>query len=677
MVRGDSRAVHKPEVKSTDAGEKKPTQKMAYMPALDGVRAIAVLAVLAYHLNLPWAQGGLLGVTIFFVLSGFLITKLLLVEYTTTGRINFAQFWIRRARRLLPAIITVLLVMSALYTVFNHALLTKMRTDFLPSLFFFNNWWQIFHNVSYFDNLGAPSPLTHFWSLAIEEQYYLFFPLFLFVVMRLKARRKVFMGILAGIALISAVEMVVLYTPGGDPTRVYYGTDTRMFSLLIGACLAVGTIGRIPRVGMLGRQIIALVSFAGLLCAIVFTDGMSVFPYYGGLVFVSLLTAALLYSVSYQGGGVAGKILTFAPLKWLGERSYGIYLWHFPIILLMTNQNATAEPPVWLMVLQIAVTLGVAELSYRFVEQPLRRGRLWGPARIAVSPDVSVGDAQAQGAQQVAGRVAAVLRGVARMLSHLPLAVPVTWVLIAAMAVGGVGMAVVPSTSVLGADAEQQIRDGAGVQAPTEGSGAASGQGAASEQGTASDDSAQGKQGSTGDSSAKKPASGGGDAKDAAQKGAVAEDAYPIVVIGDSVASGVKNLFVANFPRGYMDAKPNRQIDGGIEAYKQVAATGKVGTKVVFSLGTNAYLTKESLEEAVAAVGEEKHIWFVTVRKPGPSKFKSNAAIAEVAATYKNVDVIDWYAASEGHDEYFNGDGTHLSMKGGKVYWSLIAEATK
>lgn len=672
----DSRTSRAPRAPERQANPAKPrkAKKMAYMPALDGVRALAVLAVLGYHLNVPWAQGGLMGVTIFFVLSGFLITKLLLVEYTTTGRIDFAQFWIRRARRLLPAIVTVLLVMSALYTVFNHALLTKMRTDFLPSLFFFNNWWQIFHNVSYFDNLGAPSPLTHFWSLAIEEQYYLFFPIFLFVVMRLKTRRKVFMGILAGIALLSAVEMAVLYTPGGDPTRVYYGTDTRMFSLLIGACLAVGTIGRIPRVGLLGRQIIAAVSFAGLVAAIVLTDGMGVFPYYGGLVLVSLLTAALLYAVSYEGGGIAGKVLTFAPLKWLGERSYGVYLWHYPIILLMTDQNATAEPPVWMLVLQLAVTLVVAELSYRFVEQPLRRGRLLGPARIEAAPDVSAEGSDTEGARRVAGRVASVLRSGARGLSRLPLAVPVTCVLIAAMAVGGVGMAVVPSTSVLGAEAEQQIRDGAGVQAPD----AAEGSESANTQGEAT---AQGEVSGQGEASAAPeatPSEGASDASSAkASEAPVAKDAYPIVVIGDSVASGVKNLFVATFPGGYMDAKPNRQIPAGIEAYKQVAATGKVGNKVVFALGTNAYLTKESLEEAVAAVGEDKHIWFVTVRKPGPSKFKSNEAIAAVAAEHKNVDVIDWYAASEGHDEYFNGDGTHLSMAGGKVFWQLIADATK
>ena len=147
--------------------------KSRYIPALDGLRTLAVVAVVLYHLNLTWAQGGLLGVTIFFVLSGYLITRLLLNEVAKTGRIDLKSFWIRRIRRLVPAVVTVVFVTCALCTIFNHVMLTKMRPDILPSLLFFNNWWQIAQNVSYFNALGDPSPLTHFWSLAIEEQFYL------------------------------------------------------------------------------------------------------------------------------------------------------------------------------------------------------------------------------------------------------------------------------------------------------------------------------------------------------------------------------------------------------------------------------------------------------------------------------------------------------------------------
>ena len=163
--------------------------KSRYIPALDGLRAFAVLAVIAYHMRMPWAPGGLLGVTVFFVLSGYLITSLLLIEYDDTGKIDLPHFWLRRIRRLVPAIVLVIVCTAVLCTLFNHALLTKMRPDVLPSLLFFNNWWQIFHDVSYFEALGAPSPLAHFWSLAIEEQFYLVWPVALFAALKLGAKK--------------------------------------------------------------------------------------------------------------------------------------------------------------------------------------------------------------------------------------------------------------------------------------------------------------------------------------------------------------------------------------------------------------------------------------------------------------------------------------------------------
>ena len=212
--------------------------KSRYIPALDGLRTLAVVAVVLYHLNLTWAQGGLLGVTIFFVLSGYLITRLLLNEVAKTGRIDLKSFWIRRIRRLVPAVVTVVFVTCALCTIFNHVMLTKMRPDILPSLLFFNNWWQIAQNVSYFNALGDPSPLTHFWSLAIEEQFYLIWPPLLFAMVSMHVSKPNTRRVVLGLAAVSALAMMVLYNPAADPSRVYYGTDTRVFSLLLGAWMA-------------------------------------------------------------------------------------------------------------------------------------------------------------------------------------------------------------------------------------------------------------------------------------------------------------------------------------------------------------------------------------------------------------------------------------------------------
>ena len=212
--------------------------KSRYIPALDGLRTLAVVAVVLYHLNLTWAQGGLLGVTIFFVLSGYLITRLLLNEVAKTGRIDLKSFWIRRIRRLVPAVVTVVVVTCALCTIFNHVMLTKMRPDILPSLLFFNNWWQIAQNVSYFNALGDPSPLTHFWSFAIEEQFYLVWPPLLLAMVSMHMSKPNTRRMVLGLAAVSAIAMMVLYNPAADPSRVYYGTDTRLFSLLLGAWMA-------------------------------------------------------------------------------------------------------------------------------------------------------------------------------------------------------------------------------------------------------------------------------------------------------------------------------------------------------------------------------------------------------------------------------------------------------
>lgn len=712
---GDENRI-KTQTESTRRGgaHAQPSRGILYMPALDGVRALAVLAVLLYHLDVPWAGGGLMGVTVFFVLSGYLITKLLLVEFTQSGTINFKGFWLRRAKRLLPAIVTLMIVMGALYTFFNHALLTKMRSDLLPSLFFVNNWWQIFHNVSYFDNLGAPSPLTHFWSLAIEEQYYLVFPIFIFLVLRMKMRRRNLQILTGMMAAASALAMLLLYNPDVDPSRVYYGTDTRAFSLLIGALLAISTIGRAPVLNKLARQAVGAVGLLGIVLVVIFSDGMSSFPYYGGILLVSLLTAMLLYGVVQPDGGPLTWALSIPPMAWLGQRSYGVYLWHFPIILLMTDQNAASERPLWLTIVQIVTVLAISELSYRFVEMPVRKNTFF--ARVARSQEkgakASVAHAVKSGARvgaatatesasgnpalidrlKVAVRVAGAVY--LRFIKRLPLLPAVTTALLVTFCVSSAGFAFVPSTSVLGAEAEQAIIDGGGQAAnPSAPSGASQGgengaqAGASSNSGAtpssssgdapsaSAGDAASASAGATPSEGASSQSSQSSSSSSSPKDDGFAADAYPIVVVGDSVARGASLYFQEYFPGGYIDAQPNRQIAAGIEVYKQIEATGKVGKKVVVSLGTNAYLTPETIEQMIAAIGEKRHIWFVTVRKPGPSKYKTNEAIAQAAANHDNVDYVDWFSASEGHNEYFNGDGTHLSYAGARVYWQLIQDA--
>ncbi|MCT4793756.1 acyltransferase family protein, partial [Exiguobacterium artemiae] len=206
-----------------------------YMPGLDGLCAFAVIAVILYHLSVPMLTGGFLGVDVFFVLSGYLITGLLLSEWQQTGRIDLKRFWVHRFRRLFPPLFVLLVLVLSYVTLFERDLLHSLRQDSVAALLYTTNWWYIVHDVSYFESFGKPSPIQNLWSLAIEEQFYLIFPIVL--SFGLGSKRLLLRGI-GLLALLSALLMAILFTPGADPSRVYYGTDTRLFALLIGSLLA-------------------------------------------------------------------------------------------------------------------------------------------------------------------------------------------------------------------------------------------------------------------------------------------------------------------------------------------------------------------------------------------------------------------------------------------------------
>ncbi len=361
-----------------------------YMPGLDGLRAIAVLAVIAFHEQFGWAQGGLLGVGVFFTLSGYLITDLLLGEWVADGRVRLRDFWLRRARRLLPALFVMLAVVTAWVTIFDRARLASLRGPVAAAATYVSNWYLIIKNQSYFARFAPPQPLDHLWSLAVEEQFYLIWPwlLLLGLLCLRRFRRTSATWLIAptlALAAASAVAMALLYQPGFDPTRVYEGTDTRACGLLVGAALAMawpsrGREATKPRV----RVTVDAAGFAGLavIGVLIWRLGQySPFAYRGGLVLLSFATAAVLAAAAL-GDGLVGRVLGWGPLRWVGVRSYGIYLWHFPVIVLTSPANSGEDLPraAW----QIAVTVILAALSWRFVEEPVRHGalgRLWKQVR--------------------------------------------------------------------------------------------------------------------------------------------------------------------------------------------------------------------------------------------------------------------------------------------------------
>lgn len=415
------------------------------MPGLDGLRAVAVAAVVAYHLGVPWAPGGLLGVGIFFTLSGYLITDILLSNWESLGSLHLRAFWAARARRLLPALAVMLAVVTVWAAVAQPSQLGALRSDVAAASVYVSNWWLILQHVSYFARFGPPAPLGHLWSLAVEEQFYLIWPWLLWggliwerrrwartsarapgplptmigdggplpvmksdapppmaaltaipaipaaVATTRRAPRQHWAMAVATLlaATASAVEMGALYHPSFDPSRVYDGTDTRAFAILFGAALAMVWPSQGLRANLSpgarrlldGAGALGLVSIAML---IAFTSQYSSFVYPDGMVLLALATVLVVAAVAHPASRW-GRLLGWRPLRWLGERSYGIYLWHYPVIMLTTPTVNGGFDPVR-ATLQLAGTMGAAELSWRFIETPVRHGaigRLWAELRSA------------------------------------------------------------------------------------------------------------------------------------------------------------------------------------------------------------------------------------------------------------------------------------------------------
>jgi peptidoglycan/LPS O-acetylase OafA/YrhL len=348
--------------------------RLAYRPGLDGLRALAVVSVFLYHSRIDWMPGGFLGVDLFFVLSGYLITSLLLVEWDAGNRIDLRGFWMRRARRLLPALVVVVLAALVLAAIFARDDLARTRGDAVSSLLYYTNWHLIVANHSYFNLMGRPSLLQHLWSLAVEEQFYVIWPLLLVPGLVLIGRKRLPFVAVAGIAA-SATLMWLLYNPA-DPSRVWYGTDTRAFLLLMGIILALVW----PAVERLGRwlPVLELFGVAALVATVLLFRQMHDFDptlWRGGDLAAAFCFTVLIAAVAHPGTGI-GQALGVAPLRWVGERSYGIYLWHLPVVELMRPGVDIPWTGPGVVVAQAAIVLTAAALSYRYVEQPIRTGTL-------------------------------------------------------------------------------------------------------------------------------------------------------------------------------------------------------------------------------------------------------------------------------------------------------------
>jgi peptidoglycan/LPS O-acetylase OafA/YrhL len=391
--------------------------ELAHWGGLDGLRGIAVAAVLLYHGGVTWAKGGFLGVEVFFVLSGFLITSLLVAEWGRSAAISLGAFWARRARRLLPALFCLVAVIGLYYAAAGSSkAIPGLKGDGLSALIYYSNWHQIAAGSSYFAATGPVSPLEHTWSLAIEEQFYLVWPILLGGVLWLASRgvrrpedgRRplvVLLGVTAAGVVASAVDMALLFDGGRNLDRVYYGTDTRAASLLIGASLAIamaiwrvgrtsaaadatagapGTTvdpvagrGRLPAPSSATRRALgagALLALAGVLAAIAIVGGSDAWLYPYGLLILDGAVLLLIVAAVAFPASLTGRALAVRPLRAVGKISYGLYLWHFPLFLWL-SADAIGVSGTELLLVRLAVTLAVSTASYFLIEQPIRQRR--------------------------------------------------------------------------------------------------------------------------------------------------------------------------------------------------------------------------------------------------------------------------------------------------------------
>ncbi|MGE0027269.1 MAG: acyltransferase family protein [Thermoleophilia bacterium] len=353
-----------------------PPRRLAYMPGIDGLRAFAVGAVLIYHLGAPWLPGGYLGVDMFLVISGFLITSLLLSEHDATGRIDLRRFWIRRARRLLPAVLVMIGVVLVAMLVLHAGEVSRLRGQVLAALFYVVNWQFIYADVPYFDQFGRPSVFLHLWSLAIEEQFYLVWPPIMAVGI-IALRRRALLALVLALAAGSTLLAWVMWKPFTDPSRIYYGTDTRAVALLVGVALALIPWALRDRSGWspAARRALELVGWAcaaGLLAAMCTLGDLDEHLYRGGFLVIALLTAGVVAVLADSTAPMA-RAAAWAPLVWIGLRSYSIYLWHWPVIMLTRPGVDVPLHGAPLVILRLALTMAAAMASYRFVEVPFRR----------------------------------------------------------------------------------------------------------------------------------------------------------------------------------------------------------------------------------------------------------------------------------------------------------------
>ena len=601
--------------------------RLGYIPALDGVRALAVAAVLVYHGDLGWFSGGFLGVDVFFVLSGYLITSVLLDAWRRNGgHLGLARFYVHRARRLLPALLVMITVTCAYVVVFLPDEASKLRGGVVASFGYVTNWYLIFHQQSYFSSLGRQPMLQHLWSLAIEEQFYLLWPLLLGLALKFWRPSRINLAItIFSAAAASALLMALLYRAGGDPSRVYYGTDTHSSGLLIGAGMAVllppwQLRGRIGKRAPIALDVIGLTGLLVLVWCFVNVNEFDSSLYRGGyLVFACVVALVVLVAV-HPATTITSRLLGTSPMVWIGKRSYGIYLWHWPVFLVTRPGVDIPLTGIPLFTFRVAITVGLAAASYRFVEVPIRSGALG--RRLSALRHTPLQQRRVRARLAFAGGL-----------------------LVVTTALLGIGLAVAqPAPRPPGFPAKP-----ANIAITTT-------------------TTAPGSTPTSAPAAANVPVP----AHSAPNTTLTPIPNARVTAIGDSVMLGAQTSlrrFLGD--RLQMDANVSRHFTEGLDVVRRLHDAGQLGDVVVIHLGTNGSIPEDQLDEIMRLLSGVQRVVLVNTRVDRPWEQPDNDAIAAAVPRYPNAVLLDWYSAASQHPEYLVQDGVHLS-EAGQAYYSLV-----
>lgn len=668
--------------------------------SLDGLRAISILAILAYHLRLPSLPSGHIGVVVFFVLSGYLATTSLLharAERGSMGPVGVLSLWGRRIRRLWPSLIAMVAIVAVLCGFLNHVLLTKMRPDVIPALGFIENWSYILRDLSYFDQIGGSSPLLHLWYVCVDLQFFVVWTLVLAILLKVGqtcARRTSLL-----LALASAGWMVWLSFAGASSGRMYYGTDTRAFSLLLGSWLAMAfplgeepvvlsslwvrpnrkreTRSTQPYTATPFAHRVGLLAFAGLCAVAALVPGDSLL-HFRGVLFGTSLLATILIATLLAPRSLMGMALSFPPLVYVGTRAYALYVWHYPIFMLMAADKTTT--PWYMRATAVAVALVAAELSVRLIERPFAphndQRRPASTARKAITTLL----------------VAATAGYAGYVLVTTP---DETLIPKDAIVSTGVSADSAKQLAPVREEKEQQEDTSDTSQDEAKRGGTArvieEARSAKDKQSEEKDDAnaTQRRGGVQGQIDALlKEKAESKDGKKTDSKQAVVTDAsivsanpdetaagvFDPVLIGDSVPGDAN--WESRLPQILNDSFIGRHPYQAQKVLDEYLAQGVVGKVVVLACFSNSTATPEVLEQMIASVGPDRQVYLVATVNPDGFQDDQNANLRDAANRHDNVHYVDWPATLDGHmEEYLWADNTHLRPEGAAVYVNMVVQA--